>query len=73
MKLSAWKKLIKNNMEAESYGEETAFDTDSPPCPDCGGMMIFYGHDENGDFPSREGYWQCPTCRKRITEDDLYD
>ena len=67
MDRSEWKKRLKN---AVMYDDED-FSPDNPPCPDCGAKMIFYGHDENGDFPPGEGYWQCPACRFRFSEELL--
>lgn len=46
-------------------------DTDHPICPDCGGTMAFYGHDENGDFEYGEGYWECSSCGYKVSENDL--
>ena len=46
---------------------------DNPECPHCGATMIFYGHDDNGDFPDGEGYWKCPDCDYSVTENDIED
>lgn len=46
-------------------------DSDHPDCPDCGARMNFYGHDDDGDFPIGDGYWSCPSCGFKITEDEL--
>jgi len=33
--------------------------------------MNFYGHDDNGDFPEGEGYWECSGCGFKITEKEV--
>jgi tRNA(Ile2) C34 agmatinyltransferase TiaS len=68
MDRSEW---IKTLREVVKYGEDYPFSPDNPPCPDCGHEMQFFGHDENGDFPEGEGYWQCPSCRFRFYEYNL--
>lgn len=65
------KKLGK--MLYENIGQ---YDTDHPNCPDCGSKMNFYGHstDENGneiDWEYGEGYWKCPSCGFKCTEDEV--
>ena len=65
MRLSTWKK---NLNEGRYFMEDN---TDHPDCPKCGSTMNFYGHDDNGDFPYGEGYWECPSCGFSITEADL--
>lgn len=46
-------------------------DCDHPICPSCGEKMTFHGHDESGDFPYGEGYWECDGCGYKVTENDL--
>ena len=71
MKMTSWKQALKKSMEADITGDTKEFDADFPPCPVCGNTMVFHGHDDSGDFPYGEGYWKCPSCGKRITEDEL--
>lgn len=47
--------------------------TDHPTCPSCHQEMNFIGHDENGDFPSGDGYWECPNCGFSITEQEVWN
>ena len=71
MKISKWLKNMETAMMEDGLGYHDDFVPDNPPCPDCGSTMSFYGHDDNGDFPIGEGYWLCPSCGKRIGEDEL--
>lgn len=53
------------------FGYQEGLDSDHPDCPECGGVMDFYGHDEDGDFDYGDGYWECPDCGYSISEDEL--
>ena len=66
--INAWIKNFKNKLE-DSW--DTGYDSEHPSCPCCKNTMEFYGHDENGDFPIGEGYWECHSCGYKITEDEL--
>lgn len=66
--LNGWKKALKN---AVLYPWESKIDSDHPKCPNCSSAMDFYGHDEDGDFPYGEGYWECDSCGFKVSEDDL--
>ena len=68
MNLRTWKNRLRTMVD---YPGEINGDADHPECPRCSATMDFYGHDENGDFPSGEGYWECPDCHFTITEADL--
>lgn len=69
MNLNKWKKDLKNDLE-ESWLDNT-INTDQRTCPSCGGEMNFHGHDDNGDFPLGEGYWECESCGLKVSESDL--
>ena len=66
--IGCWKNNLKNMMYAPW---DNPGDSDCPDCPYCGGTMNFYGHDDNGDFPIGEGYWECPDCGYKVTEKKL--
>ena len=66
--LNSWKKHLQG-MLRDPW--DNSGDSDHPNCPSCGVIMNFYGHDDNGDFPLGEGYWECPSCGFNITEDEL--
>lgn len=66
--LRSWKKKISDALYDPF---DSSIDTDHPDCPRCGNMMDFYGHDDNGDFPIGEGYWECDSCGFKISEDDI--
>ena len=66
--LSMWKKKLKKMMDDPW---DNPGDSDHPSCPSCKSTMNFYGHDEDGDFPIGEGYWECPNCGFKITEEEL--
>ncbi len=68
-----WKQKLYEAVKDGGLFGDAEFNADAPPCPDCGNTMIFYGHDENGDFPPGEAYWQCPVCRYRYSEYMLPD
>jgi len=63
--MRSWKNNLQNMIN------DIVADSDHPDCPKCGARMNFYGHDENGDFPLGEGYWECPDCGFSITENEL--
>ncbi len=65
------KKLAK--MLDEDIGQ---LNTNNPPCPFCKTKMNFYGHsiDENGniiDWEYGKGYWECPSCGFKCTEEEV--
>ena len=66
--LRGWKKALKDAMY---YSWENRMDTDHPDCPQCGSTMDFHGHDDSGDFPIGEGYWECPGCGFKVIESEL--
>ena len=66
--LRSWKKELKNMMNDPW---DHSGDSDHPDCPRCGSTMDFYGHDDDGDFPLGEGYWECPSCGFKISENQL--
>lgn len=66
--LRSWKNKLQ---AALNYPWDSNINTDHPDCPRCGCAMDFYGHDESGDFPIGEGYWECSSCGFKITEDEL--
>lgn len=66
--LGKWKKALRNAID---YYWESDIDSDHPDCPECGNTMDFYGHDEKGDFPQGEGYWECSSCGFKIYEREL--
>ena len=66
--LRSWKKELKNMMNDPW---DHPGDSDHPDCPRCGSTMDFYGHDDVGDFPLGEGYWECPSCGFKISENQL--
>ena len=61
------------SLAKELQDNEGNFDTDHPDCPCCGSTMNFYGHDDNGDFAYGDGYWKCPSCGYKFSENDLND
>lgn len=67
--LRSWKRNLKDMV---NYPWEYSGNSDHPDCPKCGNSMNFHGHDDNGDFPFGEGYWECPNCRFKISEEQLY-
>lgn len=66
--LRNWKKELKN---AVDYPWDSNIDSDHPACPRCGSSMDFHGHDDSGDFPYGEGYWECSGCDFKVSESDL--
>ncbi len=54
--------------EDGSYGKIT--NSDHPNCPDCGTKMNFHGEKE-GYTKIGEGFWDCPSCGFKVTENDL--
>ena len=66
--LRRWKRELCDMMDNPW---EKKGDSDHPECPRCECTMNFYGHDDNGDFPLGEGYWECPDCGFKITENEL--
>lgn len=66
--LRSWKNNLRN---ALYYPLESDIDSDHPACPRCECTMDFHGHDDSGDFPIGEGYWECNNCGFKISENDL--
>lgn len=66
--LKNWKRKLRNMVD---YPWEYDGDSDHPECPHCGSTMNFYGHDNSGDFPIGEGYWECEGCNFKIREDEV--
>lgn len=66
--LRVWKKNMRYMID---YPWDTDGDSDHPNCPQCESTMNFYGHDDSGDFPLGEGYWECCNCGFKVTEDEL--
>lgn len=66
--LKSWKRKLRNMVD---YPWESDGDSDHPECPNCGSTMNFNGHDDNGDFPIGEGYWECEGCNFKIREDEV--
>lgn len=66
--LRSWKKMLRN---AVDYSWDCDIDSDHPPCPRCNNTMNFFGHNDLGDFPLGEGYWECDSCGFKITEDEI--
>lgn len=69
-KLDSWKRKLQNMMNDPW---DNPGDSNHPSCPSCESTMNFRWHDNNGDFPIGKGYWECPTCSFKITEDELYN
>ena len=67
--IGKWKKELK--YATEHLPIYSSVNADHPDCPQCGGTMNFYGHDENGDFEYGEGYWECPDCGFKFTESEF--
>ena len=55
----------------KGYAEDNC--EEHPDCPKCGNIMDFHGHDGHGDFPLGDGYWECPKCKFRITENEVWE
>lgn len=68
MRLSGWKRALKRAVDNPWSYEGNS---DHPKCPECGNIMDFYGHDDSGDFPYGEGYWECDNCGFKISENEL--
>lgn len=66
--MRSWKNALRKAIN-DPWDSDT--DSDHPSCPKCSGTMDFYGHDDDGDFPYGEGYWECDSCSYKITEKDL--
>ena len=66
--LKGWKKTLR---EAVDFPHGSDINSDHPNCPRCNSVMDFYGHDDSGDFPYGEGYWECASCGFKITEAEL--
>lgn len=66
--LNKWKRELRNAVD-EPWDSD--IDPDHPECPNCGSEMEFHGHDDNGDFPAGEGYWECENCGFKVSEDEL--
>ena len=67
MSITGWKRNLINALNDMT----PELDTDHPECPECGSIMDFIGHDDNGDFDYGEGHWDCPVCGFSISEEDL--
>ena len=65
------RKRKKDLKEAVDYPWDNEIEPDHPNCPRCNETMDFYGHDDSGDFPFGEGYWECDNCGFKVTEKDL--
>lgn len=66
--LGKWKRKLRH---AVDYPWDSDIDSDHPDCPECESEMEFHGHDDSGDFPLGEGYWECGNCGFTISEDDV--
>ena len=66
--IRTWKKNLRYAID---YWFDSDIDSDHPKCPYCSSVMNFYGHDDNGDFPEGEGYWECSGCGFKITEKEV--
>lgn len=67
-----WKKALKKAMDDDIVAPwRKTMEPDHPDCPRCGSTMDFYGHDDDGDFPFGEGYWECNNCGFKISEEEV--
>ncbi len=66
--LGKWKRDLRHAVD-EPWNSD--IDSDHPDCYECQSTMNFYGHDDSGDFPIGEGYWECPNCGFKITESEV--
>lgn len=66
--LNDWKKALKY---AVDYPQDGGVDPEHPNCPICGGRMYFYAYNESGSLRYGKGYWACPVCGFRVTEEEL--
>lgn len=71
MNIEKWKKKLSNDLYKNTSYSSANIDTDHPRCPECGKKMDFYGHDDDGDFPIGEGYWECSYCGFKIKESEI--
>ena len=46
-------------------------DSMHPTCPECGAIMDFHGHDDDGDFEIGYGFWKCSECGFTVFEHEL--
>ncbi|MBR3354580.1 MAG: hypothetical protein IKG47_04390 [Oscillospiraceae bacterium] len=68
MKMSTWKKNLRKMLDDPSG---YSGDSDHPECPICGSTMNFHGEAE-GFTILGEGFWECPDCGKKITENEFW-
>ena len=67
MDIERFKRKLRNMVDDPwEYG-----DPDHAKCPHCKQTLSFYGHDDNGDFPLGEGYWECHSCGFKIYEKEF--
>ena len=66
--LRSWKTALRRAID-DSW--EYDVDFKQPDCLRCGNTMDFHGHDDLGEFPIGEGYWECPDCGFKVTENDI--
>lgn len=67
-------KFIRDLKNAVENPYDSDINPDHPKCPICGSIMNFFGHDpdnEDIDWDYGEGYWECPDCGYKVTEDEL--
>lgn len=62
--MSQYKSFLKQQAH-DVYWDEG--NPDNPTCPNCGATMAFHG----GMLKIGEGYWDCPNCDYKFTENDL--
>ena len=68
MDIDRFKRKLRNMVDDPwEYGDP---DHDAK-CPECKKHLSFYGHDDCGDFPLGEAYWECPSCGFKIYEKEL--
>ena len=67
----AYSKFLQALAREIAYNEKE-LDVDNPECPQCGGHMHFFGHDDNKDYELGEGYWECSDCGLHFDETEVW-